>query len=168
MTRSRARLLFISGYLLAAMLVLVPLLEGMVQGWPPTPGVIRWRYGLIGYAGNNLALPVAGGVLALVTAALLEHQRLLRVLSVVGLMVTLALLAGMGMFALDWLDLRNTVDPRVRDSFDASALEASANLAFGALAIGWGSLAGLRATGSGKSGAEQGRSPGIVSAGTSG
>lgn len=166
MTDSRSRILLASGYLLAAMLVIVPLFEGVFQAWPPTPSAIRWRYGLIGYAGNNLALPVVGSVLALMTAAWLEHRRTLKLLTVVGFLTALMLIAGLGLFSLDAIELRQLVDPQLQRAFDGSALKAFASLAFGALTLAWVSWGGSRSVrGTTSSGPESSTdwSPGIVS-----
>ena len=124
MLDDRYRKLFMVGYVLGLTLIVVPAVEVIVQGWPPTPTAVRWRYGLLGYMGNQLALPTIGYVLAVCTAALVGQGKVLRVLSGTSLAGALILALMAVLFLLDAVQVRNTVNPDVMKAFDSASIKA--------------------------------------------
>ena len=116
--------LFMVGYALALALILVPAIEVIVQAWPPTPTAVRWRYGLLGYLGNELGLPTIGYVTAVLTAALVGHRRALKALSAASLVGALLLALMAILFLLDAVQIRNTVNPEIMKSFDSASIKA--------------------------------------------
>lgn len=145
-TRSDAeRRAWSSVYLLALLLVLEPLGDLLSQALPLQPSVVAWRYGFLGFFANNLLTPLLGATLAMVAAACLGHVRVQRVLSIVSLVVSVALLVALGSFALDALQLRKSVQPTLASRYEAGAAIAAAK--YLAAIVGFAVLARTRLRG---------------------
>jgi len=161
MMTSAQRRLFSSVYILAVMLVFVPLGEGAFQAWPPYPGDMQWRYGVLGYLGNSLTLPLVGLLAAIVAAAVMEHLTLLRVLAFIALLGAVLLLGGAGLLGIEWRSLRSLINPDVLGAFDASALEAVGRMLLGSVLLLWAGWTAFGASRRDSVGRDV--SPGIVS-----
>jgi membrane-anchored protein YejM (alkaline phosphatase superfamily) len=146
MNDDRHRLLLSVGYWIAAMLIVIPLIEGAVQAWPLTPSAIHWRYGLVGYFANNLPLPLLGWGIAVATATVLKHHVVLRTVIVLSWIGGIVILATSGIFAIDAIQLRNTVNPEIRASFDAASFKAMLALGFALVALLWLGFGGWMAS----------------------
>jgi hypothetical protein len=134
-----------SVYLLAILLVLEPIGDLLSQALPLQPSVLAWRFGFLGLFANNLLTPLLGATLAMVAAACLGHARTQRVLSILSLVVSVALLAALGSFALDALQLRKSVQPAMISRYDAGAAIAVAK--YLAAIVGFAVLARTRLRG---------------------
>lgn len=93
-------------YFLALILVLSTGLDLVQSIWPLRIGDVQWRVLSIGLMSRMLIPPLLGLVLAYVAALLAEHRGVLRTLAVVDGLLALGLLAGLGFYALDALELR--------------------------------------------------------------
>lgn len=113
-----------AGYLVALLLVVVPVADALARTWPVRIGDERWRFGTMGIVLNAMVTPLLGVFLAMVTAALLEHGRTLQVIAVVTLVAAAAALAGIIGFALDYIQLRASVTDEALAGFDAAARKA--------------------------------------------
>ena len=113
-----------SGYLVAVLLVLGPLLDAVVRTWPMRLGDERWRYGTTGILLNTLTTPLLGVFMAMVIAAALEHRRTLRVIAGVTLVAGVTVLAAIAAFGLDYLQLRASVTAEAMGGFDAASRKA--------------------------------------------
>jgi len=76
------RLLAQAGYLLAAMLVVLPFLDLVSAILPLRPGSLTWRFASAGSFSRALMTPLLGLLLASVIGYLLGHGRALRVAAV--------------------------------------------------------------------------------------
>ena len=141
----RRDILLKAGYLVALLLVLVPVSDAVARTWPLRPGDERWRFGTLGIVFNAMVTPLLGVFLAMVTAALLEQFRTLRVIAVVTLVAAVLTLVAIPAFGLDYLQLRATVTAEAMAGFDAAARKAIAvGLVSGAVALVLG-ISGWRA-----------------------
>ena len=113
-----------AGYLVALLLVLVPLLDAFARTWPMRLGDERWRYGTSGILLNTMTTPLLGVFVAMVIAAALEHRRTLRVIAGVTLLSGVTVLAAIAAFGLDYLQLRAGVTPEAMGGFDAASRKA--------------------------------------------
>lgn len=77
-----SRFLIATGYWLALLLLVLPLLERVVTLLPFSPRAIRWRLEAFGALSQSLALPLIGGVVAIGTAYLLGHRKVVRALAI--------------------------------------------------------------------------------------
>lgn len=128
-------------YLVAALLVVTPLLDVLSNVWPLAIGDLRWRYGTVGLLSGFLLTSLLGMALAVLTAVVLRQRRVLSVLSVLNLVAAVTLLAAAGLFVLDVLQVRGTVPVESRSLFDVGAVKAlfkhaTLMVSFAALGIG--------------------------------
>lgn len=111
----------------------------------PTPGAESWRFGAFGLLTSRVSVFLIADVMLFAAAIGLEHRRVLRVLGVVHLLLTPVLLAGLALFALDWLQLRGRVTGAGSRPVDFAAVRAAALAGLaGALAL-WVGMAAFRA-----------------------
>lgn len=136
-----------AGYLVALLLVLVPLLDAVVRTWPLRFGDERWRYGTSGILLNTMTTPLLGVFMAMVIAAALEHARTLRVIAGLTLLAGVAVLAGIAAFGLDYLQLRASVTAEAMGGFDAASRKAIAVGLLGTAVTVILGIAGWRAAG---------------------
>jgi hypothetical protein len=118
-----------------------------------------WRFGAFGLLMTRVSVFLISDVILFAAALGLGHRRVLRGLGVIHLLLALLLLAGLSLFVLDWLQVRNQVPPAATRSLDLSGLRAAGMAALAGALCGWGGLATLRATRVGKSGRRDGSAP---------
>lgn len=134
------------GYFLAAALICVPFVELIANAYPLTPTGVRWRYGFMGYLGNNLLLPTFGFGVAVFTALLLEHKTVIKALSILGGIGALGFIGASALFVLDALQIRSGVNPQISRSFDIATGKAGVALLFAILVGCWTAIYGWRAS----------------------
>ena len=105
-----------AGYLLAAILVIIPLFDGTLQVWPLRFSDERWRFGSVGSLSNLFLVPLLGLLLAIAIATFRDSRRTKRILgSICGaLAVVLAVLSVF--FILDYFQVRTQVVPRMQQA----------------------------------------------------
>ncbi len=124
------RVLALPLYLLCAVLMVVPLWEfALSTGLSVHLGSVQWRVGMVGLLSGDLAMPVFAVVLAMFLTLTLEHRRGFQLLVLVSAIAALALIVVAGGFALDAVQLRRSVVPRARHTYDLSVLRAAGALA---------------------------------------
>jgi hypothetical protein len=96
-------------YPVGAALVLFPLSDIGSRFFPANIHNLQWRFAVLGLGMSSMSVMLLGVTLLGLIAALRENRLLLRVLSTYSALVTLALLAAIGLFALDTLQLRGLV-----------------------------------------------------------
>lgn len=137
-------------YPVAALLVLVPTIEVTAGAWPFQPSELSWRFGVGGIALKTVVTPLLGVLLAMVAGALLEQRRVVRSLSVLCFVAALGTAMVAVFFALDFLQLRGMVDPRMRQGMtvaSGTALLMAGLVAPAALALGMGGWKATRRAG---------------------
>jgi hypothetical protein len=131
-------------YLIAALLAAVPVFDLISTAWPLQPGNLSWRYGFLGLLANFLLTPMLGAVLAAATAALLRHALTLRLLSITFIVLALLLGAGLGLFAMDVVQLRAQLAQEALPNYQRTAIIAACKYLTGMLALLWLGVGGLR------------------------
>lgn len=115
-------------YLLAVILILVPLIDATVSTLPLHLRNVQWRFGAIGLFTNTMLTPGLGFMMAVVTAATLEHVRTQRVLAILSWIGVVVLLGFLVVFALDALQTRALVRPEMTRQFFIASTLASCKL----------------------------------------
>ena len=111
-------------YLMGALLIVGALSEPLVQIFPPRFGDVAWRFGAAGLL-SAAVISFIFALAVLMGAALLGgHRRTLRVLGVVNLVTMVVLVIAAALFTLDFLQVRGSVDPAVRQGLDLIVLRA--------------------------------------------
>ncbi len=133
-------------YAMSALLILVPFSELAAQiGWRVVPGQMAWRTGVVGVLSSMTATPTFGLILAIVTAYVCDHRRVLRVLAIFAALVTLLTIAVVGLFSLDALQLRNDLREDLQPGFVISIAKALINFSLTILTLAITTLAAFRA-----------------------
>jgi hypothetical protein len=145
-------------YFVALLLIVLPFVDLVTNVWPVRVGALEWRYGTLGLLSGFTLTPLLGIVLATASAALLDHRVMQRVIGVLNLLGAVALAVVVVLFALDWLQMRASIQPPQRHGMDIGSLKALAKHVLVAVALGWLGIAGLRATRR-QAGARSRRSP---------
>lgn len=108
-------------YVIAAILIVIPLVDTALALLPLRPGELAWRFGALGLGSQALMTPLLGGLLALVTATVFGHRRGLRVVQIVAWLAAVLLVVAIALFLLDAIQMRASVRPEVKGAFDKAS-----------------------------------------------
>ena len=109
-----------------------------------TTGTANWRVAVFGMAASRASALMIADVLIFSAAVGLDHRRMVRFLSVVHGVLVVALLAALGTFLLDAVEVQRQVRPGGKHAFLAATGRAAAVALFGILLAGWAAVAGWR------------------------
>jgi hypothetical protein len=149
------RPLYIAMYVVALALVVPPLMEYLLVSSPYRFANTQWRFGALGLFVNSFAFsPLLGLAIAMFAAVQSGHRRTARVLGVVALTLGTLILLALPLFALDFLQVRPSVNPAAKRAFELTSLKAAVSgliMAATGIALGIGGwrstgVPGLRAT----------------------
>jgi hypothetical protein len=101
-----------AGYLLAALLVVLPLFDMITQVLPLQLGNDRWRFGVVGQLSNLLLVPLLGLLLAMAIATLTDSRRVKRIVGTICGVLALIVAMLAVLFILDYYQARTIVTPR--------------------------------------------------------
>lgn len=121
---SKLRPLGWAAYAVAFLLVLMPLADTVLGVWPPRVGEVTWRFGAAGLISRAIMTPLFGMLVALTTAAILEHRVMARILASLSFVAAVLGVLAMIMFGLDALQARSGVRPEAISAFDIASTAA--------------------------------------------
>jgi hypothetical protein len=101
-----------AGYLLAAILVIIPIVDGTMQVLPFRFGEERWRFGAVGSFSNLMLVPLLGFLLAITVATLTDARRTKRVIGTICGILAFFIAAASVLFILDYFQVRTIVTPQ--------------------------------------------------------
>jgi hypothetical protein len=116
-----------------------------------------WRFGAFGLLMTRISVFLIGDVILFTAALGLAHRKVLRGLGFIQLLLALGVLAGLGMFTLDWVQVRTQVAPGGSGGLDLAGLRAAGIAALGCTLLGWAGVTTLRATRLSKSARRSGK-----------
>ncbi|MBC8086227.1 MAG: hypothetical protein H7Z40_03115, partial [Phycisphaerae bacterium] len=109
-------------YLGAFVLFFLPYFQALAGLWPLRMGEVRWRFQAAGSMSGILMLPFLGLSFGLAIARAAGQRGISRFIGVVAGLTVLSLLAGMGLFFLDALQIKSIVrDAQMSDFYKAVA-----------------------------------------------
>ncbi|HEV2146124.1 MAG TPA: hypothetical protein VGR37_01770 [Longimicrobiaceae bacterium] len=152
-------------YPVGALLIVAAVSEPALQIWPFRFGEVRWRFGAVGIMSGAVLGSIFGLVWIMAVAAVLDHRRTLRAASVVCMATAVLLAVVAGLFSLDFLQIRSSVNPEFRGTLDVTVLRAMALLGLAiptALALGIGGWRSSRPAGRKSPGKKAAREAGLV------
>ena len=132
-------------YFVAALLVILPVLDFLTNVWPLQPGQAVWRYGSAGLLSGFVLTPLLGVLVALALAAASEHARALGVLAVLSIVVAVGFVLVAGVFVLDALQVRASVPPQRRPQFEIGIWRAVVKYLVVSIALVWLGIGARRA-----------------------
>jgi hypothetical protein len=147
MTSDRVRAILPSFNAVALLLIASPAIDLVGAVVPARPGEVSWRFGVFGLLTNALVTPMLGLAMLQVVATLLERGRTVRRLTIVMLALDIVLLLGLGLFVLDFLQLRQAVTGTSRGAYDAAAIKALLVGILEIVVLAWLVVIGFRSTG---------------------
>jgi hypothetical protein len=109
-------------YFLAALMMVLPLLDVTLNLGSLQFGTVRWRFGAIGLITGALLIPVFGLLLTAATAAAARHRRVLLLAVGLAALGGLIMLTLAGLFMLDALQVRNEVNAPMLRRFDVTVV----------------------------------------------
>ncbi len=113
-----------AGYLLAFLLVAIPLFDATMSVWPLHLGDERWRFGAIGTLSNITLVPLLGLFLAITIATLMDMRRTRRFVGWI-CAVFAVVIAGLAvMFILDFFQTRTMVRPQFQGAMSTATTTA--------------------------------------------
>jgi len=140
---SNPRPLLLALYGVALAFVLPSLMEFVLVTFPYRVSEANWRFGATGLLYNSVVVsPLFGLGLAAVVAYLLEQRGVLRTVSIIAFVLAVFLIISFPFFILDFLQLRQQVNPNGRQAYDYVSLKAVITggiMALAAIGLGVGS-----------------------------
>jgi len=113
-----------AGYLVAALMVLIPLFDASASVWPPHLGDERWRFGAVGALSNLTLVPILGFLIALFIASVFDHRRVRRFIGIICAILGVILAAMAVLFILDYFQTRTLVNPRFQHAMGVATATA--------------------------------------------
>jgi hypothetical protein len=139
--------LALPGYLVALSLMLFPLVDSVLSIWPPRSAQVAWRFGAVGLLSRAVMTPLLGFLLAYAIALFLGHRRMLQTVAVLSILLGICVVAALGLFGLDALQMRAQVVPQAKTAFDVASVTAVLKYLFSLVvfaAFAWGGLKAAR------------------------
>jgi hypothetical protein len=124
MTTDRVRAVLPPLSAVAFLLIASPAVDLIGAIVPPRPGEVTWRFGVFGLFTNALVTPMLGLAIMQVVATLLEQWKTVRRITLFNLVLAVVLVLGLGLFILDYIQLRQAVTGSSRNAYDAAAFKA--------------------------------------------
>ncbi|MEO8946321.1 MAG: hypothetical protein ABI338_07470 [Gemmatimonadaceae bacterium] len=119
-TRPLAR----AGYLMAALLVVLPLFDAITRFIPMQLGDQKWRFQAAGNFSNATLVPLIGLLIALAFTFYADDPRTRRFVGIVCIVFAVAVLALAGTFATDYFGVRAEIPPRLQHGVALASLAA--------------------------------------------
>jgi hypothetical protein len=101
-----------AGYVLAVLLVVIPLFDVTAQLLPLRLGDERWRFGAVGQLSNILLVPLLGLLLIIALATFTDSRRVKRVIGAICAILAVVMGALSVLFILDYFQVRTIVTPK--------------------------------------------------------
>ncbi|HXC24822.1 MAG TPA: hypothetical protein VNU46_02825, partial [Gemmatimonadaceae bacterium] len=137
-------------YFLAALLFFVPLFDAAMSMWPFHLGLEQWRFGAVGALSNYPLMPLAGLLLALVTARTNQHWRTRRILGWLCALFAVILLVIVLLFILDYYQTKSLVHPEYKHAMQVAMGIATVKILLTIVALTLLAPAGVTGTKSGR------------------
>ncbi|MEO7455454.1 MAG: hypothetical protein ABIY52_04280 [Gemmatimonadaceae bacterium] len=122
-----------AAYLVAALLVFIPLYDAATSLYPFNVASSQWRFGAFGLLSNALMLPASGALIAVAAAAAFMQPRMLRFLGIVSWVAVVVIVLSMVLFALDAVQSRRLIRADMQLSYMVATATALVKLVLGAL-----------------------------------
>jgi uncharacterized membrane protein YjfL (UPF0719 family) len=124
-------------YLVAALLVVVPLVDYVLSVPPAELDSVQWRFSALGLLSGHVLMPILGLAVAFVTSAVLKHHTLQRWMVFACLTIAMLLLVLSVVFLNDVMQLRTPVPNDGRAAFTSAWQRAVIKLVLSAWGFGY-------------------------------
>jgi hypothetical protein len=124
-----------AGYVLAALLIVIPLFDLTAQLLPLRLSDERWRFGAVGQLSNILLVPLLGLLLVIGLATLTDSRRVKRVIGAICAILAVALAVLSVLFILDYFQVRTIVTPKFQHTTAVASTTAIVKNVFTIIAL---------------------------------
>jgi len=132
-----------SGYLLGAILVILPVFDLMTQVLPLRPGDEKWRFGVVGQLSSVMLVPLLGLLLIITIATVADSRRIKRIVgSICGIIGLFLAIITIG-FILDYFQVRTLVNPKAQHVVGVATATATAKNVLSVIVLALLSRAGF-------------------------
>lgn len=121
-------------YIVAVLLIAIPMADTALALMPLRPSNVAWRFGALGLGSQAVMTPLLGALLALITAAVLGHRLGLRIVQVLVCLAAVVFVSASGLFVLDALQTRPSIPVAAKGAFDKASAVALVKYLVGAAA----------------------------------
>jgi len=132
-----------AGYLLGALLVIIPLFDATTQVLPFRMSDERWRFGAVGQLSSLLLVPLLGFLLVIAVATLSDGRRVKRIVGAICGILALVLGILSVLFILDYFQVRTIVTPRFQQATAIASMTALVKNVLSIIALALLSRAGF-------------------------
>jgi heme/copper-type cytochrome/quinol oxidase subunit 2 len=122
-------------YLVAFLLVFIPLIDASLSLAPWHLGSSQWRFGAFGLLSNALMIPAAGALIAVAAAVAAGQVRMVKVLAIFCWFVVVVLVVSTVLFSLDAMQSRRMIRPEMALSYYVASATAMGKLVLGMLSF---------------------------------
>ncbi len=109
-------------YLVALLLVIIPISDTVISMLPLQLSDESWRFGVVGSISSITLVPLLGALLATSVAVLAEHNRLRRWLGLFSGTIAILLGAVVILFLLDYFQTRSRVQAQLKAEMDVATV----------------------------------------------
>ncbi|MEO5817351.1 MAG: hypothetical protein ABIT20_18935 [Gemmatimonadaceae bacterium] len=120
-------------YLVAFVLVFIPLFDASLSLAPWNLVSSQWRFGAFGLLSNALMIPASGALIAVATAIAAGHVRVAKVLSILCWITVAVLVLATVLFSLDAMQSRRMIRPEMALSYYVASATAMGKFILGLL-----------------------------------
>jgi hypothetical protein len=154
MSRKHSELVSL-GYLVAAIMILFPIVDLGANLWPFRPTELNWRYGTYGVMSGYLLTVVLGFGLVVAVGVLAMHRGWVRLLGGLSAVGGVLLLVFAAVYVLDALQIRATLSGDALGQFHIGTVKTLFKNGISGLALIWIAWAGWRGSAAAKGGTQK-------------
>lgn len=136
-----------AGYLIGALLFIVPLCDAMMRVLPAQFGDERWRFQVLGGLSSLTLVPLIGLLVGLLAAGYMGTPRVRRSIGILCVALAVVFLIVVALFITDYLHVRSAFPPTVQHSAMVATTVAAVKLIATIVVLGLLGLAGMNRTG---------------------
>lgn len=114
-----------AGYLIGALLVIIPLFDATTSVWPLRLGDERWRWGAVGGLSNLTLVPLLGFLIVLAIASVFDQRRVRRFVGIICAIMAVILAVLVALFLLDYFQTRTLVNPKFQHAMGVAQTTAT-------------------------------------------
>jgi len=136
-----------AGYLIGALLFIVPLADALLRVLPTQFGNERWRFQVLGGLSSLTLVPLIGLLVGLLAASYIGSARVRRSIGILCVALAVLFLIVVALFIADFLNVRSTFPPNVQHPATVATTVAAVKLFATIIVLALLGLAGMNRTG---------------------
>jgi hypothetical protein len=111
----------VPAYLIASLMLLIPLLEIAINAWPPKIHDPGWRFGLIGLSAGVSTGTLLALLIIYFVGVFADERPAIWLVALVSALMVLIFVGASGAFVLDALQMRAQLEPSLQDRYNVQS-----------------------------------------------